>query len=115
MITKREQYVREFSAHHSSVFLLVVKLQTLEEVFVASLLLILFTLAVNRQKFVELQHLLAPLFCPAQLLYGGVCGIQVKGPQDVAKVDGVDDVGAIGVVNGEGEFCLCSISKGVLA
>lgn len=105
--TKRKQCVRKFSGKHQSIFLFVVEFQTLEEVLVASLFLVLFALTVNRQEFVELHYLLAPLLRSTQFFYGGICGIQVEGPKYLSKVDSIDDVGAIGIVNGEGEFCLC--------
>lgn len=106
--TKREQCVGKFSSEHHSVLLFVVKFQTLQEIFVASLLLVLFALAVNRQELVEFHQFLALLFCSAKFLNGGVRWVQVEGPKNVSKVDGVDIVRAIGIVNGKGKFRLCS-------
>lgn len=96
--------MRQFGAEHGSVLLLVVQFQTLKEVLVASLLLVFFALAEDGQEFVQLHFLLALLLRAAQLLDGGIRRVQVQRTKDVAKVNGVDDVGAVGIVNGEGEF-----------
>jgi len=96
--------VRQFRAEHRSIFLLIVQLQTLEKVLVASLLLVLFALAEDRQELVQFQFLLALLLRAAQLLDGGVRRVQVQRAEDIADIHRIDDVGAVVIVNGEGEF-----------
>jgi hypothetical protein len=104
MLTKRQQRVRQFRAEHHSIFLLIVQLQTLEEILVASLFLVLFALTEDWQELVQFQFLLALLLRAAQLLDSGVRGVQVQRAEDIADVHRVDDIGAIVIVNGEGEF-----------
>lgn len=95
----------QFCAEHHAVFLLIVQFQTFKEVLVASLFLIFFALAEDGQEFVQLQFLLALLFCTAQFLDGGISRVQVQCAEDIANVYRIDDVGAVVIVNGEGEFC----------
>lgn len=95
----------QFCAEHGSILLLVVQFQALKEILVASLLLVFFALAEDGQEFVDFHLLLALLLRAAQLLDGGIRWVQVQCTKDVAKVNGVDDVGAFVVVDGEGEFC----------
>lgn len=106
--------MRQFRAEHHSVLLFVVQFQTLEEVLEATLFLVLFALAEDRQKFVQFHFLFAPLLRAAQLLDGRVRGVQVQRAKDVAKINCIDDVGAIIVVDGEGKLCPF-LTKGMLS
>lgn len=106
--------MRQFRTEHHSVFLFIVQLQTLEEVFVAPLFLVLFALAEDRQEFVQLHFLFALLLRATQLFDGRICGVQVQRAKDVAKINRIDDVGAVIVVNREGEFCPF-LTKGIIS
>ena len=50
--------MRQLSRHHGAVLSLVVKLEALHEVFVATLVLVLLDLGEDRQELVQLQLLL---------------------------------------------------------
>lgn len=103
-LTNSQKHVREFSGQHHAVLSLVVELKTLEEVLVASLVLVGFELTVDRKEFLEGHRLLAALLGTAHLLNRAVRRVEVEGAQDVAEIDGVDDVRAVRIIDGECEF-----------
>lgn len=107
MLTERKEGVGQLSAEHGAVLSLVVQLQALEEVLVHALVLVLLALAEEGQELVQGELLLTLLLGAAQLLNGGLGGVQVEGAEDAAEVDGVDGASAIAVVDGEHELGAC--------
>ena len=97
----------ELGAEHRAVLLLVVELETLDEVLVASLVLVLLDLAEDGQKLLEVHGLLAALLRAAELLDRGVGRVRVQGAEYIAQIHAVDRVRAVSIVDGEGELCLC--------
>lgn len=71
--------MRQFGGQHGSIFLLVVKLETLDKVLETTLLLVLFALAEDRQELVQLHFLLTFLLGTTQFFDRCICRVEVQG------------------------------------
>lgn len=110
-LAQRQQSVGQLSGQHGAVLVLVVQLQALDEVLVASLLLLGLHLAVDRQEFLQRQQLLVALLGLADLLDQGQRRVAVQRAQHITQVEGVDLLRAIGIVDAERELGLCGGRK----
>lgn len=104
--TQSEESVLEFSQQHGAIFVLVVQFQALEEIFVATLFLLLFHLAVDGQEFFEGQQFLAAFLGGANLLDQSKGGVAVQRTEHITQIEGINLVAAIGIVNAETKFSL---------
>lgn len=95
----------ELSAKHKTILVLVVQLQTFQEVLIAALVFVFLGLAVDGKELFKRKLLLALLLGTTEFLDGGKCGVGVERPQKVAKVEGIDLAVALEIVDGEGEGC----------
>lgn len=84
LLTKGQQSVLQFSEQHGTVLLLVVQFQALNEILVATLLLLLLDLRVDGQEFVQLDLLLVALLGATHFLDQSQGGVQVQGAQGIA-------------------------------
>lgn len=95
-LTQRQEDVRQFAADHVTVFGLVVQFQTLDEILVHSVVLVLQHLRVDRVELVDHQFLFALLLGATHLLDGGQSRVHLQSAEEVANVEGVHSlVGAV--------------------
>lgn len=110
-LTQSGQRVRQLSQQHGAVLGLVVQLQALEEVLEAALLLLVLHLRVDGQEFLERQQFLVALLGLAHLLDESERRVQVQSTEHIAQVEGVDLLGAVGIVDAERELRLCELGE----
>lgn len=106
LLTKGQEDVRQFTADHVTVFGLVVQFQTLDEIFVHSVVLVLQHLRVDRIELLDHQFLFALLLGTAHFLDGGQSRVHLQSTEEVADVVSVHTlVGA--VVDSPNEVYTC--------
>lgn len=94
----------QLNHQHCAVLVLVVQLQALEEVLVASLVLLLLDLAEDGQELLDGQFLLALLLGASHLLAEGQRRVEVQGAQHIANLASVDLALTLHIEDGEGEL-----------
>lgn len=98
----------QLSQQHGAVLLFVVQLQTLEEVLVATHVLLLLDLSVDGEELVQLDLLLSALLGSTHLADEFQSWVQVQGTQSRSDVHGIHRTAAIPIVDGEHELRLCT-------
>lgn len=94
----------QLSQHHEAVLVLVVELQALQEVLVASLVLVLLDLSEDGQELLNGELLLSLPLGLSHLLAHGQGGVQVQGAQHLADLGGIDVALTLQIEDGEGEL-----------
>lgn len=107
LLTQSQQVVLQLNHQHHAVLVLVVQLQALQEVLVASLVLLLLDLAEDGQELLDGQLLLALLLGGSHLLAEGQRRVEVQGAQNIANLASVDLTLTLHIEDGEGELSPC--------
>lgn len=99
--------MRKFGSQHRAIFCFVVQFETFDEIFVTALFLVFFDLAEDWQELFQCHGFFTPFLRATHFFDGGVGWVQIQCTENVAKVNCVNNVTAIGIVDGESEFRLC--------
>lgn len=94
----------KLSQHHQAVLVLVVELQALEEVLVASLVLVLLDLAEDGQELLDGELLLSALLGGSHLLAHGQGRVEVQRAQHITDLASIDGTLTLQIEDGEGEL-----------